>query len=335
MGASSSETQIPQVEHNILVAADQGRLDIVTKLLDGGTDPNTADEVGTTALHNAAKRGHWHVARLLLEKQASPGLEDGNYNTPLKLAIEAGHKKVIHLLLECDTSPRTSREICLAARCGHANIVQDLLDRGAPSLAPANHSTPLHVAAMQGFPDVCDVLLSHDKKLTRTFWERMTGPKLAVDTKGSVGHTPFSWAVTNQHPRTVEVFLRHYPSLVRSYDRNKSLCFHRAIELKSVEMVRVFLDHGADIEMRSQYGDRPLHRAVAAGDTEVIQMLLARGAAVDAKNQSGFIPEHLTNDPKIRMIVRNAGSARLQAKGLSSESAPGVAAAPPPPEYKA
>lgn len=63
--ATKSETEEDQLVENIIIAADHGRKDLVTTLLESGADPNTVDEVGTSALHNAAKRGHWHIARLL------------------------------------------------------------------------------------------------------------------------------------------------------------------------------------------------------------------------------------------------------------------------------
>jgi ankyrin repeat protein len=73
-GNTKNDQSQDQAVGNIIIAADHGRLDIVTKLLEGGIDPNTVDEIGTSALHNAAKRGHWHIARLLLEKNALPTL---------------------------------------------------------------------------------------------------------------------------------------------------------------------------------------------------------------------------------------------------------------------
>lgn len=44
-----------EITETIVVAADHGRLDLVTALLERGEDPNTVNEIGTSALHNAAK----------------------------------------------------------------------------------------------------------------------------------------------------------------------------------------------------------------------------------------------------------------------------------------
>lgn len=322
---------------NIIIAADHGRLDLITKLLESGTDPNTVDEIGTSALHNAAKRGHWHIARLLLEKSAMPTLQDGNNSIPLHLAIRAGHKQIVRLLLECDPSMCEVKEngrsspILIAAIFGNAEIVQNLLDYGAVTFGKSGYETALHLAAMKGHDEVCDILLKHDKSLTRTLWERMTGPSLQVDSKSYNGKTPFVYAVEKNHNRTVEVFLRHYPDLVKTTDGHKWLLFHRAIELKQIDMVRIFLRHGVDLEMRNSYGKGALHLAVAGENRELIQLILDHGAVVDAKDKDGFTPEAETSDPKIRMILRN--HARAQSKSILPAVAPMVSA--PPPEYKA
>jgi ankyrin repeat protein len=221
--------------------------------------------------------------------------------------------------------------IHIAAIFGSAEIVQNLLDCGAITLDKSGYETALHLAAMKGHDEVCNILLKHDKILTRTLWERMTGPSLQVDSKLYNGKTPFVYAVEKNHARAVEVFLRHYPELVKATDGNRWLLFHRSIELEQIDMVRIFLRHGVDVEMRNSYGNGALHLAVRKEDTELIQLILDHGAVINAKDKSGLTPEDMTRDPKIRMILRN--HARAQSKSTLPAVAP--VSSPPPPEYKA
>ena len=49
----------------LMIAAENGREDLVLALLDGGTDPILTDRVGETALGKAAAHGHARIAALL------------------------------------------------------------------------------------------------------------------------------------------------------------------------------------------------------------------------------------------------------------------------------
>ncbi|KAK9860113.1 Ankyrin repeat-containing domain [Penicillium brevicompactum] len=340
---TTSKSKDSESVNNIILAADQDQLDLVTVLLDQGVDPNTVDEIGTSALHNAAKQGHWEIARLLLEKKALPHVRDGNNATPIFLAAKGGHSQIVRLLLECgrhisDMSElESTRLVKVATLYGQAETVQLLLDFNAPTLAANGNETALHLAAMKGHHDVCDVLLKHDKNLTRSFWERMTGPSLQVYSKDYDGHIPFHYAVTKRHEKTIQVFLSNYPDLLAACDKDKIPFFFNPVTAGKIDIVRIFLENGVDIELKGRDGQGALHNAITTdrrgwveGTKEMIHLLLEHGASVDAKDKYGCTPETFTNDPKVRMLLRNQAAAR--SKGDLSSSTPKVSA--PPPEYR-
>jgi hypothetical protein len=62
--------------HDLLAAAEEGRVDVVESLLRRGVDPNTQNGLGRTALHQAVSRSHAEVAACLLAYGAKHQIVD-------------------------------------------------------------------------------------------------------------------------------------------------------------------------------------------------------------------------------------------------------------------
>jgi hypothetical protein len=60
-----------------------------------------------------------------------------------------------------------------------------------------------------------------------------------------------------------------------------------------LEIVRFFLDNGANIEIADGLGRTALHEAALHGNTEVVRLLIARGANINAKDDNGWTPADL------------------------------------------
>jgi ankyrin repeat protein len=56
--------------------------------------------------------------------------------------------------------------------------------------------------------------------------------------------------------------------------------------------VESLLDHGANINMRSNAGTTPLHKAVSKGHLGVVEILIARGADINARDKKNRTPLH-------------------------------------------
>jgi ankyrin repeat protein len=260
-------------------------------------DARQIETGGSTALLFAAQVGDAESASLLLRAGASVNDSAADGNSALVLATFAGHPEVARVLIDAGADPNASgagySALHAAALRGDLATVKALLAKGAnpdPRLTkgspvrrfgsqwalptPFTGATPLFVAATYVEVDIVRALLAAGAQ-----------PSIALPT----GLTPLLAAAG------VPVERETRPSdLVRwNVVDNDTPSVPRA-EPDVVEITRLLLDAGADVNQANGAGDTALHGAAAAGMTMVIQLLADRGASLEALNLAGQTPLSLT-----------------------------------------
>jgi ankyrin repeat protein len=147
------------------LAAENGRLDVVSFLLDKGAQIDADIKYGYTPLHWAAKGGHLGVVGFLLDRGVQVNVKSKNGDTPLHVAALNGRLAVVKLLLTkgaerdaVDNEGLTALD--RAASKGMLEVACLLLDEGAAIDAKDGYgNTPLHFAASGGNPRVVHLLL--------------------------------------------------------------------------------------------------------------------------------------------------------------------------------
>ena len=91
-------------------------------------------------------------------------------------------------------------------------------------------------------------------------------------------HDDFLYAAKQGDGPTVTELLRRNPELTKAADEYDKTALHWAAEKDHVEVARLLLDAGADIEAKTNWGDTPLRWAATLGSANVAELLLARGA---------------------------------------------------------
>ncbi|XP_039523909.1 kinase D-interacting substrate of 220 kDa isoform X1 [Pimephales promelas] len=261
----------------LMVASEQGSLEIVQELIQRGANVNLDDIDCWTALISAAKEGHTGVVKELLENNANVEHRDMGGWSALMWAAYKGRVEVAQLLLEKGANPNITGQysvypIIWAAGRGHAEIVQLLLQHGAKvNCSDKYGTTPLIWAARKGHYDCVMHLLENGAN---------------VDQEGANSMTALIVAVHGGFTEVVKELLKRNPNMnMTDKDGNTALMIS-AIE-GYTEIVQDLLDAGTYVNIPDRSGDTVLIGAVRGGHVEIVRALLNKYADIDVKGQDG------------------------------------------------
>lgn len=94
-------------------------------------------------------------------------------------------------------------------------------------------------------------------------------------------------------------------SIIESRNSEKMTPLHLAAAHGYIEIVRLLLEHGADLEAKDEYGDTPLSWAIGDECAPIVHLLLKHGADVNTQNAV------LKSTPLHEAVYDDAGIARL------------------------
>jgi len=234
----------------LALAARRADLAAVNAILAAGTDVDSVDADGWSALRSAAWGGHLAVVSALLEAGASVDKADADGRTALRAAAWGGHVDVVNLLLKfganvdlADSEGRTA--LIAAAYMAHAAVVERLIEAGMNvNAADADSRTALAVAALGPVESASS---------------RAKVVSLLIDAGAEVDHRDRDMMT---------------PLLVAAYEGDADVC-------------ELLLDAGADVDATDSAGRTTLQAAVISAMSSVVSLLLFWGAAVDVIDAEG------------------------------------------------
>jgi hypothetical protein len=99
-------------------------------------------------------------------------------------------------------------------------------------------------------------------------------------------------------------------------------CLAMAVLLKDAEMAAVLLEHGANVEGRTDKSNTPLQLAAKEGQADLVRLLLDHGAKADAKDPSGNTALHLAaaggHGEAARLLIGRGADNQAQNANLNS-----------------
>jgi uncharacterized protein len=306
-------------------AAMKGDFATVQALIGRRADVNVPLADGSTALHWAA---HWDdvaAADALIKAGANPRASTRLGATPMSVAAENGSAAMIARLLAAGVDANTpflandETALMLAARAGSVDGVRLLLDAGADLEArdSLRETTALSWAAEKKHVAVVALLLSRGADATaaskvviprgRTGGPGAAAPAAAappaaapaaVAPPAAAPPAAAAPAVTAVVVDGEEAVSPRLPATANAKGGLTALMV--ATREGSLEIMKVLLDGGADINQQSGNGSTALLVAVQNGDGPAAKLLLERGADVNIANGKGWTPLYLAVKARTR-----------------------------------
>ena len=142
-------------------ATQDGEVNTVRALLDGGADINRRNETGLTPLILAAMKNHKELVQLLVDRGADANARNSKGETALTLAARDGHPEIAQTLLRKGADVNVEDNagmapVVYATQFNHPATLKVLLEEGRADVSGERGKKALRSA--QGHPDLIELL---------------------------------------------------------------------------------------------------------------------------------------------------------------------------------
>jgi ankyrin repeat protein len=310
MAAQAQAQKLPSDDSSFMVAVTVGDVDLVKKMLDEKRgDVNGSNGAGYTWLWIAADHGHKAMIELLLSRGADVHTHGDGKNAAVFAAAKRGHKDIVKLLLDKDADvdavgvdggTRLADQTPLQVAAS-LEITRILVEHDANVNVRDKHSdqTLLHklVSAAsrnqsdnkerrQEYVDLVKLLIAH---------------KADVHARDSSGKTPLHLAMHGNLELTKllldagasvheRLFEEDHSRRRRPPTSAGNTPLHWAAETGRLDLAKLLLEYGADVNAKNQAGQTPLYFAARANQMELAKFLSARKAKINAPDTFGRTP---------------------------------------------
>ena len=228
-------------------------LRMATALIDAGSKVNCTNDEGGSALSIASYCGHAEVVRLLIAKGANVNNKDRDSFTPLMCATDKGYCEAASILVNCGA--------CIDARDRQNRTALDIaLGKCAAGQAHRRHG------------EIVEMLIRKGAKVDFHKW----------------GSTLLALSLERGVAKEIESLLGRNVDVNCTINGSDTPLIVAARK-GSVEIVRMLVAKGADVNKKNQEGASPLGLA-SRGHKDAVEVLIRAGADVNTKDNAGSSP---------------------------------------------
>ena len=243
----------------LMIASENGHVNIVKLLLSEKANVNKQDNTGQTAVMLAKTI---EIYQTLVQANADTTIVTHIGLTPLYISCLLGNHEVAEHLLKHDTTthPDGFTLLMAASLGGNHRIVQYLLEKEHdPNLQTHDGWTPLMIASQEGHIKIVELLLQNG-----------VDPNV---TNAKDGTTALIIASDNGHHDTVELLLTKGadPNIQNNDGRT---AIDQACLMGHYRVTELLLKHKADPNLPAHEGCTPLMAASQEGHIKIVELLL-------------------------------------------------------------
>ena len=274
----------------------------VMQMVNEGTDVNSKDRMGYTALHIASWNGNVDLVEYLLRMGANPNVISPSGNTPLKFANPAVGRLLIQYGAYQPSTPPTSIFI-------DRTPAQNAYNGPVPynSAIPYNNAIPYNASIPYNGPVPIVINTAPPASASTRSIPRV----VSNFTSNVVSNTVI---ITNiEYPKASYVLLSNMSpqesAALHAWDTNGDNALHRAASLGDLTGVSNLAAKGVNPLTPNNIGSTPLFLAVSSGNLELVKYLVEKsGADVNQVNRKGETPTtKATDKPAILDYLKKMG----------------------------
>jgi ankyrin repeat protein len=248
---------------------------------------NGTDKDGTRPLHWEVRADELEIADLLLKAGADATAQNRLGLTALYLAATNGNGAMIRKLLDHGANANQAEKtgetmLMVTARSGNADAVRAILERKVdPNIAePQLQLTALMIAAEAGYTDIVRVLLEYKADVNARS-RAGAAPSRKMPCAGQTGCGSHGLGIV-RGGLPEQGYRPPIPGAMNS------LMF--AAREGHVEVARLLLDAGTNVNAVDQNEITPLFMAISSNRIPMARFLIERGANINAKDWYGRTP---------------------------------------------